>query len=75
MAATVFSSTPVKAPFQPACAAPITPRFRVGKQHRTAIGRRGADARCPGVPVTIASALGRSPWNGSLTTITSGEWI
>ena len=28
----------------------------------------------PGVSVTIASAFGRSPGNGSLTTITSGEW-
>ena len=42
MAATVASSTPAKAPRQPAWAAP-TIRNGVGQQHRAAIGRRHAD--------------------------------
>ena len=40
---TVASMTPVSAPRQPACAAPITPRLRIGEQNRAAIGRGHAD--------------------------------
>ena len=43
IAAIVASSTPVSAPFQPACAAPITPALRVGEQDRAAVGGGDAD--------------------------------
>ncbi len=43
MASTVASTTPPSAPRQPAWAAPITPRLRIGEQNRPAIGRRDAD--------------------------------
>ena len=53
IAATVASTTPVSAPFQPACAAPINARLRIGEQDHAAVGagdaeresgRRGHDA-------------------------------
>ena len=59
IAAIVASITPVNAPRQPACAAPIDARLRVGEQDRPAIGGRYAD-REPGVAVTTASARGRA---------------
>ena len=66
---------PVSAPFQPACAAPITRAFgstnRIGPQSAavTPIAR-------PSVRVTMASARGRdAPCQGAVATTTSGEWI
>ena len=50
-------------------------RFGIGEQHRAAIGASSTPMAMPGWSVTIASAFGRSPPNGPLTTTTSGEWI
>ena len=43
IAATVASTTPVSAPFQPACAAPMTRARRVGEQDHAAIGAGHAE--------------------------------
>ena len=59
MAAMVFSSTPVKAPFQPACAAPMTRASASANSTGPAIGRSRRRWRCPGRSVTMASAFGR----------------
>ena len=74
IAAMVDSRTPVSAPFQPACAAPITrargSTNRIGPQSAvvTPIAR-------PAVPVTMASALGRAgPCQGPVAITASGEW-
>ena len=63
MAAMVFSSTPVKAPFQPACAAPMT---RASASANSTGPQSAVDApmAMPGRSVTIASAFGRSPAKG-----------
>ena len=75
MASMVDSRMPVSAPFQPACAAPITRAFgstnRIGPQSAavTPIAR-------PSVRVTMASAFGRdAPCQGPVATTASGEWI
>ena len=44
IAATVASITPVSAPFQPAWAAPIDARLRVGEQNHAAVGAGDAEA-------------------------------
>ena len=60
MAATVFSSTPVKAPFQPACAAPMT-RASASANSTGPQSAVEAPIAMPGRSVTMASAFGRSP--------------
>jgi len=75
IAAIVASSTPASAPFQPACAAPITPVLASANK----IGPQSAvvtPIASPGVRVTIASARGAvSRVHGSVAAIASGEWI
>ena len=75
IAATVDSTTPVSAPFQPACAAPMTRAF--GSASRT--GPQSAAVMPmakPSMRVTMASARGRAAVShGSDATTTSGEWI
>ncbi len=66
------SPMPVKEPFQPECAAPITRASRSAKR----IGPQSADraaSATPGRDVTIASAFGRSPGQGPRTSTTSAE--
>ena len=65
IASMVDSSTPVSAPFQPACAAPITRALAIGEQDRAAIGGGDADgdafgARDDGVGARRVAL----PWSG-----------
>ena len=74
MASTVASSTPVKAPFQPAWAAPMTR----ASASANSTGPQSAwlvPSAMPGRRVTRASASGLScHLQGSVTSTTSGEW-
>jgi len=73
-AATVASITPVNAPRQPACAAPINAGLRIGEQQRSASRRWRHPIASAGVRVTMASARGRlSCDHGTSAITTSGE--
>ena len=75
MAAAVASITPVSAPRQPACAAPITPASASANSNgpQSAVDTPIASR---GLRVTMASARGRAPCvHGSSATTTSGECI
>ena len=67
MAATVASTTPSRAPFQPACAAPTTRACGIGEQNHPAIGAGDAkrQPRRRGDDAVAARALGSPPWRGS----------
>ena len=64
IAVTVAPTMPVKAPFQPECAAPMTPRLAVGEQDRPAIGAGDAERDAGRARRPCASAFGRSPGHG-----------
>jgi hypothetical protein len=75
MVAMTVSITPVKAPRQPACAAPITRACASASSSgpQSAVETPIASS---GVRVTMASARGRSAaGHGVSATTTCGEWI
>ena len=73
IAAMVASRTPVRAPRQPAWAAPITPACGSAKRTGAQSAVRTPRTR-PRLAVTSASALGRSPVQGASTTSASALW-
>ena len=74
IAATVASMTPVKAPFQPACAAPTT-RARESANRIMPQSAPVTPSASPGVAVTIPSQRGRASGAQCAEIATaSGEW-
>ena len=70
IARTVASSTPPFAPFQPACAAPIT--LASGSTSSTGAQSAVSTPRAmPGTEVTMASAFGPSPGAQTSCTVTA----